>query len=756
MDYYLFILVILSGTAVAGLIVGVSNDAVNFLNSAVGSKAASRLTIMIVASLGVLIGTTFSGGIMEVARKGIFNPEHFVLHDVMIIFLAVMLTNAILLDLYNTFGLPTSTTVSIVFALLGGAGGIAILKASEGSGPSSVFDYINTANVITIVFSIGLSIAIAFVFGSVVQFITRIIFTFNYKKTFRRYGALYCASAITAITYFIFVKGAKGSTLLTEENARWMADHLWEILGASLLAWTLIWQVLISFTRVGVLRVIVLVGTFALALAFAANDLVNFIGAPLGALAAYSIGTSMPGSDPMTLSMEALADPVKANTLILLASGVVMAFTLWFSRKARSVTKTEVNLGRQEEGIERFESSTLARGIVRMSIAVFEFFKMITPVLVQKKIAERIDPSKYVAPRGSDGEAPSFDLIRAAVNLMVASALISFGTSLKLPLSTTFVTFMVAMSTSLADRSWGRESAVYRVNGVITVIGGWFFTALVAFTTCFVLAIGIYYGGLIAILALISLAVYFYLRTTRIHSKREADFERRETERAMLLGDLDGSARVLREVVLFLGATRDSIEESYDGLIKNKRKQLKKVRKQATEIAHTGEEVVSDIFHLLKTSPDEDRGLVPRYAQKITSVQIITANLNSLTANSFDHIDNNHHAPDKAQADELKEVGSCVRGILTKAIEALEHRRFDDVEQMTKSIQELKETIKQYDKNQIRRIKGGKSGTRQSLLFIGTLSKAERVADQAVNLVKLYKESAEEMRTPTPSEPISF
>jgi Phosphate transporter family len=756
MDYYLFILVILFGTAVAGLIVGVSNDAVNFLNSAVGSKAASRSTILIVASLGVLIGTTFSGGIMEVARKGIFNPEHFALHDVMIIFLAVMLTNAILLDLYNTFGLPTSTTVSIVFALLGGAEGIAIIKANEGSGPSSVFAYINTANVITIVSSIGLSIAVAFVFGSTVQFITRIIFTFNYKKTFRRYGALYCASAITAITYFILVKGAKGSTLLTEENARWMADHLWQILGASLLAWTLIWQALISFTRVGVLRIIVLFGTFALALAFAANDLVNFIGAPLGALAAYSIWILTPGSDPMTLSMEALADPVRANTLILLASGLVMAVTLWFSRKARSVTKTEVNLGRQEEGVERFESSTLARGIVRLSLAVFEFFKTLTPRSVQQKIAERIDPSKYVALRGSDGEAPSFDLIRAAVNLMVASALISFGTSLKLPLSTTFVTFMVAMSTSLADRSWGRESAVYRVNGVITVIGGWFFTAFVAFTTCFVLAMGIYYGGIIAILALVSLAVYFYLRTTQIHSRREAEFERREVERAMLLGDLDGSARVLREVVLFLGATRDSIEESYDGLIKNKRKQLKNVRNQATQIAQTGEEVVSDIFHLLKSSPDEDRGLVPRYAQKITALQIISANLNSLTANSFDHIDNNHHAPDKAQADELKEVGYRVGAILTRAIEALEQRRFDEVEPMAKSIQELKDTIKQYDKNQIKRIKGGKSGTRQSLLFIGTLSKAERIADQAVHLVKLYKESADEMRPRVPSESASY
>jgi hypothetical protein len=752
MDYYLFILVIMFGTAVAGLIVGVSNDAVNFLNSAVGSKAAPRSTILIVASLGVLIGTTFSGGIMEVARKGIFNPEHFALHDVMIIFLAVMLTNTILLDLYNTFGLPTSTTVSIVFALLGGAEGIALIKASSGSGPASVFAYINTASVITIVSSIGLSIAIAFFFGSITQFITRIIFTFNYKKTFRRYGALYCASAITAITYFILVKGAKGSTLLTEENARWMADHLWMILGVSLLGWTLIWQAFILFTRVSVLRVIVLVGTFALALAFAANDLVNFIGAPLGALAAYSIWTLAPGSDPLTLMMEGLAQPVRAHTVILLASGLIMAVTLWFSRKARSVTKTEVNLGRQEEGVERFESSTLARGIVRLSLAAFESLKTMTPRSIQQKIAERLDPSKYVAPRASDGEAPSFDLLRAAVNLMVASALISFGTSLKLPLSTTFVTFMVAMSTSLADRSWGRESAVYRVNGVITVIGGWFFTALVAFTTCFILALVIYYGGIVAIGALVALAVYLYLRTTQIHSRREAEFERREMERAMLLGDLDASARVLREVVLFLGATRDSIAEAYDGLIRNKRKQLKKVRNQASHIAQTGEEVVSDIFHLLKSSPDEDRGLVPRYAQKITALQIITANLNSLTANSFDHIDNNHHAPDKAQAEELNEVGTRVHVILTNAIEALEQHRFEDVDRMTGSIQELKEIIRQFDKNQIKRIKGGKSGTRQSLLFIGTLSKAERIAEQAVHLAKLYRESADEMRTGIPLE----
>jgi len=747
MEIYLFILFILFLTAIADLMVGVANDAVNFLNSAVGSRAGTRVVIMIVASLGVFVGTTFSGGIMEVARKGIFNPETFVFHDVMIIFLAVMLTDIILLDVFNTFGLPTSTTVSIVFELLGGAVAVAVVKAvGSGGGIPEVLRHINTDSVLTIVSSIGLSIVFAFVFGSVIQFLTRVIFTFDYEKPFRRYGGLYCGFALTVITYFIIVKGAKGSVLITGETAQWIRAHMFEILLGSFIFWSVVWQSVILLTKINVLKIIVLVGTFALALAFAANDLVNFIGAPLGALATYTLGSSTPGMDPLTFPMGGLAEPLRVNTLILLAAGAVMVGTLWFSRKARSVTKTEVSLGRQDEGVERFESSGLARGVVGMGISLYEFYTRNVPHRIRGWISERIDPSKQVSPPVLDGQPPAFDLLRAAVNLMVASALISFGTSLKLPLSTTFVTFMVAMSTSFVDKSWGRESAVYRVNGVITVIGGWFFTAIMAFTACFVFTIVIYFGNILAIIAVLALGVLLFVRTTRMHRKREAEFDRLEGERTVVVGEQERLSVIMRDAGELIRTVKDVVDLTYDGLIRGRRKRLRNAKAHAEDVVHAGDGIIRKVLALTKMSANHDRGPVSRYAQQIGSLQIICANLASLTASSFDHIDNHHHTPDKSQSEELLEVNQIVGGVLDRAAEALRKGSFEEVERLTKRMQELKATIRDFDKNQIRRIKAGRSGTRQSLLFLGTMAKAERIAEGALQIVRLYQESGEETR----------
>jgi len=677
MEIYLFILVILFFTALADLIVGVSNDAVNFLNSAIGSKTAKRRTIMIIAGLGVLIGTTFSSGMMEIARKGIFNPEYFVMHEVMIIFLAVMLTDILLLDLYNTFGLPTSTTVSIVFEILGGAVAIAVIKVTgNGEGISNILSYINSAKVITIVSGIGLSIVFAFIFGASIQFITRLIFTFNYEKTFKRYGAIYCGIALTVISYFILVKGAKGSSLLTDDDAKWIMTHISQILVISLIVWTLIWQLIISLTKINVLKIIVLIGTFALALAFAANDLVNFIGAPLGALSSYKIGIASQETNPFVITMEALKNPVRANTWILLLAGVVMVITLWLSCKARTVTKTEVNLGRQEEGVERFESSALSRGIVRMSIALFDLVKKITPESIQHKIRERIDPDKFKPAPALDGEPPAFDLLRAAVNLMVASALVSFGTSLKLPLSTTFVTFMVAMSTSLSDKAWGRESAVYRVNGVITVIGGWFFTAFMAFSACFIFSLFIYYIKLPAILILLGFGFFFLFRSARIHKKRESKFEHREQERIIQEKMLDNFTLIMQHISTFITSTAATIEQCYEGLIHNRRRQLKHTRKQAEDLTTESDSIIWKIVKGLRTSPIIENGRVPGYAKEIGALQIITANLNSLTIKSYDHIDNNHKPPDKIQAEELKKANQLIQRILKQSAEIFNKNDF--------------------------------------------------------------------------------
>lgn len=740
MEFYVFILVVLFFTALADLIVGVSNDAVNFLNSAVGSKAASRRTIMIVAGLGVLFGTTFSSGMMEVARKGIFNPEYFVMHEVMIIFLAVMLTDILLLDLYNTFGLPTSTTVSIVFEIFGGAVAIALIKVGFSR---EVFYHINSIGVLKIVSGIGLSVVFAFLFGVMIQFITRSIFTFNYEKAFKRFGAIYCGVALTAISIFILIKGAKGSSLITPETTKWIMTHLTQILLYSFLGWTILWGLLIYLTKINVLKIIVLIGTFALALAFAANDLVNFIGAPLGALSAFQIGSASPTSDPFAITMEALKNPVQAKTWILLLAGAVMVITLWKSRKARSVTKTEVSLGRQEEGVERFESSALARGIVRMGISLFEIFKKITPLSIQKKMNNRIDPDKFKSVPTSDDEAPAFDLLRAAVNLMVASALVSFGTSLKLPLSTTFVTFMVAMSTSLADKAWGRESAVYRVNGVITVIGGWFFTAFMAFTTCFIFALFIYFIKLPAIIILLAFGFYFYFRSGKIHKQREAEFARRDRKLALKVGELDTSTRILHDISNFILSTADSVDQCLNGLITGKRNKLKKTKKQVKLLSRDSDAIIGDILLFMKTSFDEEKRANPRYSREIGAMQIITANLNSLIINNFNYIDNNHKLPDEEQAEELKETANFFNDLLKRAAEILKQKRFSEIDSISSSLQELKNTIRKFDKNQMKRIKKGKSKTRLSLLFVSTLARVERIAEQVLNLIKLYDETEE-------------
>ncbi|MBN1153528.1 inorganic phosphate transporter [candidate division KSB1 bacterium] len=737
MEFYIFILVILGATAISDLIIGVSNDAVNFLNSAIGAKAASRKVIMIVAAIGVLFGTTFSSGMMEVARKGIFNPEFFVMHEVMIIFLAVMLGDILLLDLYNTFGLPTSTTVSIVFEIFGGAVAVALLKIhTNGENFSNVFNYINTKNVILIIAGIGLSIVFAFIFGVFIQFITRLIFTFNYEKLFKRIGSVYCSIALTAITYFILVKGAKGSTLINEANAEFLKNNLWQILLFSLIVWTVIWQLILSFTRINVLKIIVLIGTFALALAFAANDLVNFIGAPLGALAAYRNGVAI-GGDPYTMTMESLKNPVRANTLILLTAGIIMVVTLWRSKKAQGVTKTTIDLGRQYEGVERFESIALARGIVRMVLSLADIMQKIIPQSVRNFVNERIDPKKIQPKPAADGEVPAFDMLRAAVNLMVASALVSFGTSLKLPLSTTFVTFMVSMSTSLADKSWGRESAVYRVTGVLTVLGGWFFTAFMAFTSCFLFTMFIMHFKLVAIIILVFFAGYFFIRTTKFHKEREDVLQRKESK-LMLHGDqADYESKIASSIGKYIEDVTDVVERCYEGLLMDSRKKLRNLKKEIKNIDSDRERIIGDIF-LSISNAEEEREEAPIYAKKIGAMQVIASNLRNLVMNNLNHIENNHRVPTHEQAEEMKIVSKDFRKFMNEISECLFSREFKKQKQLSKSLSNFRNNIAKLNKNQMKRIKKKQTGSRQSLLFVNDLTQIERIAEQSYELFKLH------------------
>jgi phosphate/sulfate permease len=460
--FFLLIVIILIVLAVSDLVVGVSNDAVNFLNSAIGSKTAPFIIIMIVAAAGIVFGATFSSGMMEVARKGIFHPDQFFFGEIMIIFLAVMMTDIILLDFFNTFALPTSTTVSIVFELLGAAVAVSLIKIkASGSNMADMGQYINTSSALLMITAILLSVVIAFTFGLLIQYLARVLFSFNFEKNIKYFGALWGGIAISAITFFILIKGAKGSSFMTDRTVAWIRDHSLLILGLSFLGWTVLLQLLQLIFRLNILKFIVLVGTFALAMAFAGNDLVNFIGVPLAGLESFREFHASGMTDPSGFAMTALVEQVKTPTVFLLIAGTIMVVALWTSKKAQSVAATTIDLSRQDEGYERFESFAMARGIVRASIGFSNFVNTITPKHLRNFLKNRFKRDQFRDMKKEKGL--SFDLVRASVNLVVASALISLGTSLKLPLSTTYVTFMVAMGTSLADGAWGRESAVFRV-----------------------------------------------------------------------------------------------------------------------------------------------------------------------------------------------------------------------------------------------------------------------------------------------------
>ncbi len=571
-DIYFYMIIALAVLAVADLVVGVSNDAVNFLNSAIGSKAISFKTIMIVASLGIAAGAIFSSGLMEVARKGIFVPSEFFFDEIMVIFMAVMITDILLLDFFNTLGMPTSTTVSIVFELLGAAVCVALIKIySDPENAKDLAAYINTTKAVQIISGILLSVVVAFSVGALVQWITRLLLSFEFRKKANWVGALFGGVALTAILYFIFIKGIKGTNyaksvvaILYDDGVdgalQWVNSYfdasyetlaefakkkkdlykieptsgkialtlrgfletnVLSIVSVGFLIWSLLSYLIITVFKIDIYKVIIIVGTFALALAFAGNDLVNFIGVPVAAWASYQKWVAS-GVDPHEFSMAFLGDKANTPTTILLVAGFIMVLTLWLSSKAKEVVKTELNLSRQGEGKERFKANLASRVIVRSLTALGGSVEKILPESFKKYSAKQYDQTvinsiEYVDP----DDRPAFDLVRASVNLTMAGILISLATSLKLPLSTTYVTFMVAMGTSLADKAWGKDSAVYRVAGVLNVIGGWFLTAFAAFTAAALLALLIHFGGPIMIAVLLVLALFIIYKNYQSFKKKE-------------------------------------------------------------------------------------------------------------------------------------------------------------------------------------------------------------------------------------------
>ncbi len=742
MDIYVFALGILFCVAVMDLMVGVSNDAVNFLNSSVGSRVAPRHTIMVVASLGILVGVTFSSGMMEVARKGIFHPQFFVMPELITIFLAVMISDILLLDLFNTFGLPTSTTVSIVFELLGAAIAVSIVKITQsGQSLMALADYINTGKALAIISGILLSVGIAFTCGVLAQFATRMVFTFDYVRRLRRYGGLWGGLALTLITYFILIKGAKGASFISPEMVTWINGHTWTIIGAGFIGFAILFQFLTVFTRINILKPVVLTGTFALAMAFAANDLVNFIGVPLAGFHTFALANA--STDPLTVSMTGLQNKIHTNTFFLLAAGIIMVATLWLSRKARTVTKTEVSLGRQDEGLERFDSSHLSRIVVRMVIGLIGASTRVIPKSFRIWTRRRFDRTHVQPVPGYDGTIPEFDLLRASVNLMVASALVSWATSMKLPLSTTYVTFMVAMGSSLADRAWGLESAVFRVTGVLTVIGGWFFTALSAFTVALTFAfILMLLNQWMAILLLLAIAGMVIFRNFKIHGRREKAANELELLDLKRVSDADFAVRTCFEHSgRYLDVIRKNLSLCFDGILTQDRKQLKRLRRETSKIQAWSNIIAANIFKTLRLLEHEEVHHAGKYAYVISALQEIAESLRDMILRCHVHTSNQHSGLLPAQRKELQNVRKCVEALLDETARVLLNRAPFNYGEVAAHYLDLKQLLEDYDHRQIERIRSSQSKTRLSILFYGINNACLKISEQTLQLLTIFDET---------------
>ncbi len=731
--------------AISDLVVGVSNDAVNFLNSALGSKAASFKVIMIIAAAGIFVGATFSSGMMEVARKGIFNPQYFYFSEIMIIFLAVMLTDVLLLDLFNTFGMPTSTTVSIVFELLGSAIAVSLIKVSnDPSLPLS--DYINTAKALAIISGILLSVIVAFSAGAIVQYITRLVFSFNYDKRLKYLSALWGGIAITAITYFILVKGAKGASFMNDATKTWIKGNAIQIIFYSFVCWTVLLYLCKWIFKFDILKFTVLVGTFALAMAFAGNDLVNFIGVPLAGFESFKVFSNSGGIAPDALLMESMAGKVKTDTYLLVIAGFIMIITLWTSKKAKNVVKTSLDLSRQQEGEERFGSSFFARSLVRASINASTTINNVLPSGIKKVINKQFDDSSYEEKRIALGkDAPAFDMLRASVNLVVASILISMATSYKLPLSTTYVTFMVAMGSSLTDGAWGRESAVYRVTGVLSVIGGWFLTAFSAFTVAFIVAMIINIGGIYSVFVLIAIAIYFMYRTHAISHKRSAEeIDVKEFEIEEMEGEEINTKKVLdkctRNVTNSLTEISDLYTSSLTDFQAENRKDLKERLKAVNQVNKKIKKYKNNIYKTVKKLQDSDIDSSLYYVQVIDYLRETAHALTFVVKPCFEHLDNNHTPFNKDQFKDLSILIGHIQVLISKANNIIRNSSFENLDELLDEIVKETENLKSLRKAQLKRIKKEKTSTQNSMLYLNLLHETQNLLLHIGNLLKAQRD----------------
>lgn len=720
---YLILIFVLFLLAISDLIVGVSNDAVNFLNSAVGSKAAPLKIVMLVAALGVLAGTAFSGGMMEIARSGIFHPDKFTFADIMVIFLAVMITDVVLLDTFNSIGFPTSTTVSLVFELMGAAVAIAVFKIAAGGEYAQLSEYINSEKALAVISGILVSVIIAFTIGAFVQFFTRLLFSFDYERKLKYLGGLFGGLAITIIIYFILIKGAKDAAFMTPANYKWVKDNSLQIIIVSFAGITSLLYLMNIFFRINVLKVVVLVGTFALAMAFAGNDLVNFIGVPLAGYESYLTFINTPGADATTFTMEALSGAVKTPLLFLLLAGLIMVITLYKSKKARTVIMTEVNLSRQDEGEERFGSSALSRGVVSVFIGINRSVSGILPVNTKAWISERLAP---LPRKKKEKNLPAFDLLRASVNLVVSSALIALGTSLKLPLSTTYVTFMVAMGTSLSDGAWDRESAVYRITGVFSVIGGWFFTAISAFTLAFVLASLFYLGGTIAIFAMISIAVFMAYRTHRMHMKKEETGKVAKAKEEAVNPENVKEFCIKNAFEVFTMAS-GFYNQIIAGNENTSISALRDVRKNITTLQKEVKVQRKIVSQVLKGTVEQEADQAYYAIRTQDNLLEILNCFGIIAGDSFTHLANHHKPLNEMQLTELKNINDK----LTLLLHTITRMVVPDDDSTLETPELLKipveAEIEHSSKKEVQRIREEMTGNRSSILFMSILQETRNI-----------------------------
>ena len=742
-NIYLFILVALVALAVVDIIVGVSNDAINFLNSAIGSKVISMRTIMIVASLGIFIGAVFSSGMMEVARKGIFNPGAFYFDEIMIIFISVIITDILLLDFFNTMGLPTSTTVSIVFNLLGASVIMSLIKigSSETETIADLVNYINTEKAITIISGILLSVVIAFSIGAIVQWVSRVIFTFQFEKKIKSFGALFGGIALTSITYFIFIKGLKGTPYYKDVSSLLKENELFIIL-ISFVVFTLFSYLFQKISDKSVFVAIILVGTFALALAFSGNDLVNFIGVTMAAYHSYEAWVAS-GVDASMFSMEVLDKKVPAEPFLLFIAGGIMVVTLWFSKKAKSVAETEIGLSRQNDTHERFKPNLLSRGIVGMSFGLSGAIKTILPATVSQKIEERFANNQpNLINKDQSIDAPAFDMIRASVNLMVSGVLISIATTMKLPLSTTYVTFMVAMGTSLADRAWGRESAVYRVAGVLNVIGGWFLTALGAFIAAGIVVFLINWNKEVMIPVFLLLTILLLARNFINYNNGKyntIDPKRlKKSESKTVQGIIIESADNIAEVI-----TRSNkiFNLFLDGLSKQEVEVLKKSKKGVVKLKSEIEELRDNLFYFIKNLDETSVRGSSFYMTVLAYLTDISESLEIITKISHKHVSNQHKKLRFNQLNDLSEIKNTFATLDKEIIEIFNQRKFNRIQLVLSQKDDLLKLLNNKIDIEISRTRTEESSPKNTTLYFNILLESKDLLISKMELMEEYSRS---------------